>query len=46
MQKFEEKIEISENYEISLHDRLSLNTYSARVELSPDLTPLLVKWLS
>lgn len=37
---------LPENLEITLHDTLTLNTYSAKVELKQQYIPLLLKWLS
>lgn len=39
-------MEINDNYEITMHDRQTLNTYTSRIDLKPDLIPLLLKWLS
>jgi hypothetical protein len=46
VRKVTDKVAINDNYEIIMHDRQTLNTYTARIDLKPDLIPLLLKWLS
>lgn len=35
-----------ETHEIRLHDRQTLNTFTALVEMKPEMVPMLLKWIT